>query len=473
MKKCNILLITTDSHRTDTLSCMGNPLAISPHIDQLASEGILFNNAFTTCPADVPARSSLLTGVYAHVHGCIENGFTPHAHLPLFPDILKQQGYRTFLLGKKYEGFSLDSLNHAFTVDGEKDEDVDDDYARFIRHAGHSRRRQFQPGFPEELHVDHFIASKAIEVLSEIKSTFRPFFMHCSLLSPNYPFDPPGKWAHVYNINTLPAINYHKEEIMGHPELIKDLHGLKRSRIRITSDLIDTNRIQYYGLAAFCDHQVGRIIKAVNTLGLRENTLVIFTADHGRQLMDYGFDGTHNWYNETWRVPLIISKPGTVPIGETREFACTNDIPSTILSAAGTTCDTFQGFDLLTPLIQNEESPRRCAAGSMFRSCALVSKKWKLEYYFEEMNGRLFHRINDKKERYNLYDDPAYSKVKSQLLTALLSWRGDTADIRGMRYRSHIDGMVSQRAINYVNTMKGTDTEIRLNDICYELDQVH
>ncbi len=111
----NILLITTDSQRWDSLHCMGSEFAISPHLDRLASEGVLFENAHTSSPVCMPARCSLMTGVHAHVHGSIENGFHRHTHLPMLPDLLKAQGYHTIMVGKTHfdpvpESFCLEEV---------------------------------------------------------------------------------------------------------------------------------------------------------------------------------------------------------------------------------------------------------------------------------------------------------------------------------------------------------------------------
>jgi hypothetical protein len=98
--------------------------------------------------------------------------------------------------------------------------------------------------------------------------------------------------------------------------------------------------------------------------------------------------------------------PGTLPAGETREFAIWNDITATILGAAGATCPSMQGFDLFSPLCQGKDSPRTCAVATVYKSCALATRKWKLEYYIEEGEGRLFDWINDPHEQNDLYHNP-------------------------------------------------------------------
>ena len=171
--------------------------------------------------------------------------------------------------------------------------------------------------------------------------------------------------------------------------------------------------------------------------------------------------------------------PGTLPQGETREFAIWNDIPTTLLGAAGTGCETMQGFDLFTPLTEGETSPRRCAIGTLFKCCALATKRWKLEYYFEEQTGRLFDRENDPQERTDLYESSDHRQVRNDLLHALLSWRGDIMDLK-----THIDGTagdssarihghvkVAPRAAAWSRSMRGTEAEERLNQRAEAIDR--
>jgi hypothetical protein len=213
--------------------------------------------------------------------------------------------------------------------------------------------------------------------------------------------------------------------------------------------------------------------------GLRENTLVIFTSDHGQQYFDHGFNDKHNWYDSSWRVPFMMSMPGTLPQGETRDFAIWNDITTSLLSAAGTGCQTMQGFDLFRALKNGEPSPRRCAVATVYRSCALATHRWKLEYYLEENTGRLFDRENDPLEREDLYDHPDYQDVKHELVHALLSWRGDIADLKLLidgttagskpNRRGHV--IVAPRIAPHTRAMRGTDAEERLNEKAEKIDR--
>ena len=174
----------------------------------------------------------------------------------------------------------------------------------------------------------------------------------------------------------------------------------------------------------------------------------------------------------------MMSMPGALPQGETCDFALWNDIPITLLAAAGAECPSMQGFDLFTPLTQGERSPRRCAVATLYKSCALATERWKLSYFFEEDEGQLFNRINDPKEQNDLYDHPDHLEIRNDLRHALLSWRGDIADLkialegttksRGPNARGYL--IVAPRIARHTHQMRGIDAEQRLNEKCQRID---
>ncbi|MFW5857238.1 MAG: sulfatase, partial [Planctomycetota bacterium] len=389
----NLLLITTDTQRWDTLHCMGSDFARSPHLDRLAAEGVLFENAHTPSPVCMPARCSLMTGTHAHVHGCIENGFQRFTHLPMLPDLLKAEGYTNLMIGKTHFGPIPESFDVQHVSWGEKNRECDDFYGQFIQARGFGRAREhLKPNpVPEDLCLDAHIATTAIAEMERAAGTAEPFFAFCSFVSPHGPVDPPGRWADLYSRDDLPPLNYREGEIHDHPPALRRLLGYGDEPRRPRDEILELRR-QYYGLAAYVDHQVGRLLTFLDEAGLREKTLVVFTSDHGQQHFDHGFSDKHNWYDETWRVPLILSRPGVLPAGTRAGFATWTDLTVSLLAAAGGTCPTMQGYDLVTPLRDGTPSPRAGVAGVCLRSLAVASERWKLEYYLDDADGRLFDR---------------------------------------------------------------------------------
>ena len=482
MDKPNILLITTDTQRCDTLAFMGHPHALSPNLDRLAAEGVWFEDAYTASPVCSPARCSLLTGVYPPVHGCIENGIGRRDDLPVFPDLLKAQGYWNIMVGKTHFGpipSSFDVVHHT----GEKKQDIPDAYASFIRRHGFPRAASVPNPVPEHLCQDAFIVDTTMQEIdrwsarerSRQQGGGRPFFAYCSMVSPHGPFDPPGSWASLYDGVQLPPVRYEEGELERMPRQLINLlglHGEKAEQLRRMLSTaegrtqVDAIRRLYYGLTAYCDDQIGRLLDYLNTRGLRESTLILFTSDHGATLFDHGFNDKHNYYDTAWRVPLIMSMPGTLPQGRKMGFAAWTDITATIVGAAGADCDTMQGFNLFAPLAQGSAPERICVAATLYQSAALCTKRWKLEYYFTEGSGRLFDRLRDPSEHRDLYSQPAYESLRNELVAALLNWHAGLLDWH--RLKTHAtdapEGHVAVRVTDMVARERALSCEIRLND---------
>ncbi|MEK3723120.1 sulfatase family protein [Paenibacillus sp. FSL H8-0034] len=505
MKRPHILLITTDSQRCDTLACMGSSFAISPNLDKLAKEGVLFEQGHTSSPVCMPARCSLITGLHTPVHGCVENGLNRHTQFPTLPDLLKESGYTNIMVGKTHFGAIPDSFDVKHIV-SEKMMDFPDCYSAHIKEHGYSRVSDHPNPIPEHLFMEAFLVDKTIEEITKCTAEQdKPFFAFCSMVSPHEPVDPPGKWATLYEHAALPEINYTEGEIKDFPEQMKKLLGFteydptQSLPAEVTlwdlyeahgavyhdgiKDKIDELRRLYYGLAAYCDDQIGRLVQFLDESGLREHTLIIFSSDHGLQLFDHGFNDKHNYYDASWRVPFIMSMPGTLPSNEKRDFAIWNDIPTTILGAAGIQSDSMQGFDLFSALKEGKPSPRRCAVATLFKSAAIATENWKLTYYFDDADGRLFDRKQDSLERNNLYHDPKYSEIRNQLTHALLTWRADLMDTHfyhelaadfNKRFNSQEGAKfkmpVARRVTKEVSQMKGRQTEERLNQLVEKID---
>jgi len=495
-KKPNILVIMTDTQRCDTLNFMGNPHAVSPNLDRLAKEGVSFKQTHSSSPVCMPTRCSFLTGVHTPVHGCIENSFQRKEHLTVLPDLLKEQGYTNIMVGKTHFGAIPESFDVQH-ITYEKPLAVEDAYTEHLKRHGYDRaaHHRHPTPIPEEIYMEAYLVDNTIQEIERVVAEGQtPFFAICSMFSPHSPVDPPGRWASLYDTIPLPEINYVEGEETALPPTIQNLLGfiekgineedikligtaffneaLGRTFKKEQADAINKLRRLYYGLTAYCDAQAGRLIEYLDRSGLREETLVIFTSDHGQQYYDHGFNDKHNYYDASWRVPLIMSMPGTIPQGETRDFAIWNDLTTTILAVAGTSYQPMQGFDLFTPIVQGEESPRRCAVGTLFTTCALATKRWKIEYYFEDVTGRLFDRRNDFLERKDLFYNPDYKEVKNELLTALLTWRASIGDLQHLNeQRGRLVGPVARRARTHLGTVRGTDAEQRLNEKAEQIDR--
>ncbi len=452
-RKSNILLVTTDQQRTDALGCYGSTFAISPNLDRLASEGVLYTDAYSASPVCMAYRACLLTGVHPPVNGLIENSTgSRNPDLTTFTDLLKEQGYKNIIVGKTHFGSIPDSVT------------VYDD--------GHNGDDGAE-GKNKETRADDGRAERAIAEMGKIAGSGEKFFMHLSLLAPHGPILPPPEWLDKYKDVKFPDINYTPGEEQKLPGMLKHMYNIKEDTVIDTGlEKIHEKRKAYYAYSSYADEQIGKVLKYLDDSGLRENTLVIYTVDHGNELNDHGINGSkHDFFDAAWRVPLIISMPGTIPSGEKRDFAVTTDVTATILGAAGIKSYTVQGFDLIPSLLSGEQSPRRCGVGTIYKSAALATRDWKIAYYFEDCFTMLFNLKKDPKEQINLADDERYKGIKNQLLNALLIWRSDIMDVETLFKNTKAGGgPVAKRLYSRTMSIRGTDPEERLNKAVEKLD---
>ena len=469
--KPNILLITTDTQRCDTLNCMGYDFAKSPHLDRMAREGVMFTQAHTTSPVCGPTRCSLITGVHPPIHGAIENGIRRRQDLAVFPDALQEAGYTCIMSGKTHFGETPESFTIDYSTSGSHNFGGEDLYSAALRERGYEKSKTYPHSIPDDLFYDAFTTTMTLKGIEESLSQNpdAPFFAFCSMLSPHGPLIPPGDWGNVYSNDDLPPFPTNPVTD-SEPEHAKKLLALG-DRNRKSEEEINKIRRLYYGLSAYCDHQVGRMLDFLDERGMSENTLVIFTSDHGIDLYDHGFDNKHVYYDNTWRVPFLMRMPGTIDAGSTKEFALWNDIPATILGAAGLSSDTIQGFDLFNPIVAGETSPRKCGVSTLYKSCALATRRWKLEYYFEEGACRLFDRENDPGEYNDLRDSERHAPVRFAMTEALLAWRGDIVDTEFLKARTNGNAPVASRVTGFVKEMTGRESEERLNQRAEAIDR--
>jgi len=477
---------------------MGSAFAYSPNIDALAGRGVLFTQAHSASPVCAPARCSIMTGLHAPLHGCIENGLRRRNDVAFFTDYLKQAGYVTIIAGKTHFGFPQ-SFDIQYISQGEKNSDSDSVFALETIRRGYSSLSHHPNPVPEEYCHESIIVDKTIETLEGLGKSGKPFFAFCSLLSPHAPHDPPGRWLtdDIFK-GKIPPPKFRPDEWESLPAALKEFCGIPNSKQKTldypeklegaqgnVADRLDINemihdRELYYRSCAYVDSLVGRLMKCLDETGLAKNTLVIFTSDHGQQLFDHGFNDKHNYYDESLRIPCVMSLPGVLPENEKRGFFSHVDIAPTILAAAGLECDFAGGFDMFTPLKNNTDvsrnvvSPhaaarnssaiRHFAAASLYGSMALVTYKWKLEYYYLDNKYRFYDRIYDPEETCNLADDPEYTDIKTALTQTLLLWRSGLIDTAALKKSADRGGPVAMRVIKRVKTECGNSNEAKVNE---------
>ena len=432
----NILLITTDQQRADTIAALGNPTIQTPTLDRLVQEGTAFTRCYTPSPVCVPARHALATGLPPHHIGCFDNRVDAMP-FPSLMERLQAGGYQTHGVGKMHFGPDLwrdwgfesrDTSEEIQPITSEQD-----DFCRFLRENGfehvvepHGVRSEMyylpQPSqLPARLHNTAWVAERSIEFL-EHRDPTRPFFLWTSFIKPHPPFEVPTPWDKLYRAaEMLPPFR---------PEGFEGLlsywnHFQNRYKYRdkgYDEMLLRTMKASYYACITFIDHHVGRILES---LGELDNTLIIFTSDHGELLGDYGSFGKRSMVDAAARVPMLVRYPAKFAAGAQCETPTTLlDIWPTCLAAAG---------DADWQVSPEGQNLADVAAGDTERGVvfsqysygatglyAAVTKDLKYIYSAADNRAWLFDLKRDPNETHNFAGNPSYIDRQATLKHRLI-----------------------------------------------------
>ncbi|MCK4276132.1 MAG: sulfatase-like hydrolase/transferase [Phycisphaerae bacterium] len=358
--KPNILLIMADQLRADALGCYGNDVSRTPNLDALAAGGVCFENSFTPNPICVPARASITTGNYSHrATGVKENAGLIRDDQPRIGAHFASCGYETYACGKLHyvpyappaaprllHGFAHCDLTESgrilkkFDPKGEL-RGLEDyhDYLADVGWAGFSRAhgignndvRPCPSPVPSEHHVDHWVADRTIERMqSHVRNVSeKPFFIWCSFPKPHAPYDPPAEYVNMYDVRDIPPP-------VGDESMLADRNPfLQWTRITHALDSLSPQARRvikgyYYGLIAHQDAQIGRVLDALNQTQQGDNTIVVYVADHGDLMGDFGMYFKCSFLEGSVRVPIIVKGPGIPAAGRRKQLVGLQDVLPTL-----------------------------------------------------------------------------------------------------------------------------------------------
>ena len=434
----NILLITTDQQRADTIAALGNPTIQTPTLDRLVREGTAFTRCYTPSPVCVPARHALATGLPPHQIGCFDNRVDAMP-FPSLMERLHSSGYQTHGVGKMHFGPDLwrnwgfesrDTSEEIQPIESEQD-----DFCRFLRENGfehvvepHGVRSEMyylpQPSqLPARLHNTAWVADRSLEFI-ENRDPSRPFFLWTSFIKPHPPFEVPTPWDKLYRAaEMLPPFR---------PEGFEKLltywnHYQNRYKYRdkgYDEMLVRTLKASYYACITFIDHHVGRILAGLGEE--LDNTLVIFTSDHGELLGDYGSFGKRSMLNAAAQVPMLVRYPERFAAGIQCDTPTTLlDIWPTCLAAAGesdwqVSPEGQNLADIATGDTERDTVFSQYSHGATGLYAA-VTKDLKYIYSAADNREWLFDLRVDPNETHNFAGNPSYEDRQANLKRRLIT----------------------------------------------------
>jgi arylsulfatase len=458
IKRPNILLICTDQQRYDAVGAYGNDQVRTPYLDRLAADGVLFENCYVQNPVCSPSRASLMTSRYPHAHGLWANGVQLPAQEQFFTKVLADDGYDCGLVGK---------LHLAACKDGRMEPRLDDgfrvfrwahdpypgssenQYHRWLKTAfpdlyAEARDRGFDD-LPTEAHYSRWIGNETIDFLRESRDRSKPFCFVANFFDPHHGFGAPKEYLERYRAEDLPRPLTREGELDGKPPILTEASkesyaGHARGYLSYSEDELQQVKAAYWAMVSLVDDEVGRILAALEEEGLADNTIVVFTSDHGEMLGDHQLmlKGPM-MYEGAVRVPLIVRWPGELPAGERRtELVQWIDLAPTFLEAAGAPAlPRGQGTSLLPLARGSAEAVTRGWALCEYRNSGhpyepavhttmLRTDHWKMVVYHgmpatdRDRTGELYDLSKDPHELDNLWDHPDHASVRLQLQEMLL-----------------------------------------------------
>ncbi len=443
-KKLNVLFVMTDQHSAQALGCYGNDDVQTPNLDRLASEGTLFERAICQTGQCCPSRYSIWTGRYARSHGLWGNGLVENAEEVTVGELFKDAGYATANIGKHHMHMTEANARHGF--------DLVIDMPQYQEFVGPQNANQWRvdgtwldgpkPGranvgvssVDNDHHPTGFWTAETLKFLKDNKS--RPFCIWYSFHGPHTPITPSKPWAEMYDADklTLPGNNAYRFDFN-----TPGLDGTQKKSGTFSESLHRQTLAYYYGLVSQIDHNIGRVLDELDRLGLADNTIVVYTADHGEMMGEHGcWTKGMQGYDATLRVPLIVRLPGVVPAGQRRlELVESIDLLPTLLEAAGLDVpENIQGRSLL-PLVRNKATDWRSVAFSEIgvpgRGVRAITARGQADkYVLFRQNGKTvfeqyFDLADDPWEMTNRVNDANCAASLQRLREKLSAWESRTA----------------------------------------------
>lgn len=436
----NILVIMTDYQAGEDIPDETAVLRM-PHLQKLSRDGLIFRNHICTAPVCMPSRYTFISGRYPHYTGMLDNGgsWLPEG-TPVLMEELSALGYHTAGIGKMH--FSpwdrMAGFDVRITADRKGnwagDTTRHDDYWRYLKRAGHSRNDYlslqdsgevfglYDWPLDDSLHIDYFVGVNAANYIQEIEQD-KPWFVWVSFNGPHNPWDPPAKYSEYYLNKELPCPRLKEAELEEHPI---DITRTRYNYTRKVVDKIDQHpekRLEYihriraghYGGLTYIDEQVGKILSSLKKTKQLDNTIIIWTSDHGSHLGDHNLIHKATHYERSARVPMVVWWGKHVKPGERSGFSSHVDLMPTFIDLAGGEASVELEGQSLREMLTGASQGSDHAFVEIYGNYSVITDEYIYGVFPGSKEQVLIDRITDPQEFTNLIKEPLYKRKADSL----------------------------------------------------------
>ncbi len=426
--KPNILFICSDQHSYKYNGFMGHKIVRTPNLDELSKNGVVFSNTYSGQPVCVPGRACLMTGMYASDSGSYCNSTVWDGSYPIWGSYLQDNGYFTRAYGKldlddtKDTGFDEIKTNHPHKHNP--------DITSLFRNPLCYRMKE-RPGVMGKARhgyhkTDFDITNEAVNFIQkESHEIAKPWVLYLGYYQPHPPFEAKEEYFNFYKNEGVNLPDVKLKELENLHLVYQHLRHFKRISTPIEKEKMRNARIAYFGMITELDMLIGKVITALNKSDQIDNTYIIYTSDHGETLGEHGLWYKNNLFENSVRVPFIISGPG-IPNNKRIDTPISHiDLVPTILDISNSSKPEYLRGRSLIPLIINNKrnedevvyseshSEGNCTGSFMIRK-----GEWKY-IYFTDYEGLLYNLKTDPEEKINLIDEKSLNNVVDDLKNEL------------------------------------------------------
>jgi arylsulfatase len=413
MSQPNIVFITSDQHRWDSMGCVEHPCVRTPHLDQLAYEGVRFDNAYADAPVCIPARTTMITGIRSSTYGMphyADEHRLEHDRDKFLGSLMTQAGYQTALVGKRHWHTDEDFRAGFETVIPmerlERLQQLHLGREGAVFSTGANELAPTLSHLPPELYSTDWLVDRCIEIIRE-RQKDQPLFLWCSMVDPHPPLAIHEPYYSMYDHSPIP------EPAIGDWEDADDCpvqqfgHRRAYNAGPVGDDELRKARGVYYGMITNMDHQLGRLFGCLMNEGMWEDTWIVYTTDHGEHLGDHYDIAKSSFQNSAARLPFIVRPPRALqdPAGGWVSDALVElaDLLPTFCGIAGVDApDDVEGLDLSAHMLGGPAPARELLFGAIDNQHMVHDGEHKYLYFTSDGCEQLFDHANDPNDLRNI-----------------------------------------------------------------------